>query len=239
MSRFDPFPETHWTLVSHAGAGDMNLRRKALERLASFYWRPIYAYLRLHWRRSREDALDLTQEFFLKLLGGVLLQTADPTRGKFRAFLKASIDNFVMNHARGERAQRRGGDRLCIPLDAEPDPDRFLEAADSDTPEQILDRHWRSAVLDEALRRLENRYVEEGRSEVFRVFRRYDLAPSDARPTYDELAKEFHLSRNDVDTHLRRARRDLVISIRGVLAESVSDGAMLADEEREFFAGEI
>ncbi len=234
MSHFDRFPDTHWTLVSRAGAGDDALRRSALERLASLYWRPIYAYLRLHWNRTRDDALDLTQEFFVKLLEGPLLQSADQDRGRFRAFLKASIDHFVMNHARDERALRRGGDRVKLPLDD--DPDRFLQARTTDTPEEILDRHWRSAVLDEALRRLEAKY---GADDTFRVFRRYDLAATAERPTYDDLAKEFGLSRNDIDTHLRRARKDLVLAIRSVLSESVSDGAHLAEEESEFFAGDL
>ena len=43
-------------------------RQRALEILIAAYWKPVYKYIRLRWDKDNEQAQDLTQEFFLRIL---------------------------------------------------------------------------------------------------------------------------------------------------------------------------
>ncbi len=235
-TRFAGFPDTHWSLFRSPQASEEQ-RRNAIERLARLYWQPVYAYIRARWRRTSEDALDLTQEFFLRLLDGRLIGDADPTRGRFRAFLKASLDHFVINQARADGALARGGDSRRLSLGSDLRPDQ-LDVPNDEPPEEALDRHWRRAVLDQAIALLDSRYAASNRAHYIALFRRYDLATG-PRPTREELAAEFQLTHIDVDTCVRRVRQDLVAAVREVLASTVDNDAALEDEVGDFFRGRI
>ena len=58
------FPATRPSVIRDLGSVDPAARAAAYDALARSYWRPVYGYVRLRWRRSTEDAQDLTQEFF-------------------------------------------------------------------------------------------------------------------------------------------------------------------------------
>lgn len=237
-THFSGFPETHWTVFNDAASSDQ-ARRAALEKLAELYWRPVYAYIRARWNKSGADAMDLAQEFFLRLMDGRLLDHADPKRGRFRALLKSSLDHFVINQARADHAQMRGGDKRHLSFGTEVDADRIVDSRAGESPDDALDRHWRRAVLDEAIRRLESRSAAEGRADAFAVFRRYDLAESESRPTYDQMAAELGVTTIDIDTKLRRMRRDLTAVVREVLASTVQGTDSLDEEMRDFYGGSI
>src|SRR5512137_1897928 len=85
-SRAEVFNTTHWSVVLQAGANDSPQAAEALASLCRAYWYPLYAYVRRQ-GHSVEDAQDLTQEFFLRLLEGKWIDHVDPLRGKFRTFL--------------------------------------------------------------------------------------------------------------------------------------------------------
>jgi RNA polymerase sigma-70 factor (ECF subfamily) len=235
----ESFPWTHWSIISRARSGpeDSDERRAALEELAKLYWKPVYAYLRLRWRLPPNEALDLSQDFFLDILEGKYLPSADVERGRFRTFLKACLDNHVRGERRKDRAQVRGGDRARLSIDAGEDPDRFLIARETDSPEEILDRHWRMAVLEEALRKLEAMYRQEKREIYFEVLKRHDLlSKEEERPTYEKIAEELKVSRSDVDNYLRHARKTLLEKIKEILSMGVQGAEELAAEMKEFSA---
>src|SRR5579862_9561322 len=87
------FPATRWTLVGAASDPRRKEARSALVSLCENYWDPLYAYLR---RRGylAEQAQDLTQEFFIRVLEGRYLDRADREKGRFRAFLLTSLKFF-------------------------------------------------------------------------------------------------------------------------------------------------
>src|SRR5258705_9901636 len=102
------FPTTRWSLVVAAGDPHSTEARPALVSLCENYWYPLYAYLR---RRCypADQAQDLTQEFFIRVLEGRYLDRADPEKGRFRAFILTSLKFFLSDQADRDRAQKRGG----------------------------------------------------------------------------------------------------------------------------------
>lgn len=153
-SRFDT---THWSLVL-ASREPSEEARSALEQLCSAYWLPLYAFLRRRGYRP-EDAEDLLQGYFLRLLEKGYLQDVDPEKGRFRAFLLASLKNFVGERHKHARAQKRGAGRAPLSLDVEL-AEGFVrgEPEDDLTPERVFERRWAQTVVRRALDRLEAEY---------------------------------------------------------------------------------
>jgi RNA polymerase sigma-70 factor (ECF subfamily) len=111
------FATPHWSLVLSAGGDSSPLAREALERLCRAYWFPLYAHVRAK-GFSPEDAEDLTQEFFARFLASNALRTVSQERGRFRAFLLASLNHFLANEWDRLRAQKRGAGQKVLALDA-------------------------------------------------------------------------------------------------------------------------
>lgn len=235
------FPSTRWSVLKPGGEspGDDEARHAAMEALARMYWRPVYACLRLRWRQTREEAEDATQEFFLWLLEAPILEKADPAHGRFRNFVRGFLENFMRNRIRADQRQRRGGGRKALSLEFGEDPDAFLMDTKDVPPEEVLDRHWRVTVLDQAIERLRTSLAAEGKSVAFEAFSRYDLAEKAGkeRPTYARLAQDLEVSPADVDNHLAVARQRLFDSVREIVAESV-DGPEALKAEMDFLLAE-
>jgi DNA-directed RNA polymerase specialized sigma24 family protein len=229
------FPETHWSVI--AGAKDRSdpRWRERVEQLAKFYWRPIYRHLRIQWRMSNEEAKDATQEFFGEMLEGKYLREVEASRGRFRAFVKACLDNAVRQSKRSEGRLKRGGGVSIVPLDA--GDDAPLDPPAPDEPAGAsLDREWRRALVAEAVARMKALYTEEKREGWFEVFRRIDLADGE-RPGYREVAAAVGINEATVDNRLSHARKRLFEIVREVVAESVADAEALEAELKELFPG--
>ena len=123
-------------MVLAAGRSDTTHASAALEHLCATYWQPLYAYVR---RRgySPDDAQDLTQEFFARLLAQKWVGDADPSKGRFRTFMLTALTRFLANDWDWHRAQKRGGGRIALPLDTEPAEARY-QSADSVAPHPIV-----------------------------------------------------------------------------------------------------
>src|SRR5437016_1156939 len=88
----------------------------ALEQLCQCYWYPVYAYVRRK-GYGPEEAQDLTQGFFARLLDGNRIALADPARGRFRTFLLSAMQNFLINEWTRAARLKRGGGIEFVPLD--------------------------------------------------------------------------------------------------------------------------
>ena len=101
------FTTTSWTVVAQARDGSVPAARQALTELCQAYWYPMYAFLRRR-GHSPDQAEDLTQGFFADLLARDSLKAIDPTKGKFRSFLLASLQHFLSNRRDWDQRHKRG-----------------------------------------------------------------------------------------------------------------------------------
>ena len=105
-------------MVVAAGTGDDSSEATAaLESLCQTYWYPLYAFAR---RRglTADDAADMTQEFFSRLLEKKFLQLADPERGRFRSFLLTAFKRFMGQQRHQKQALKRGGGKEILSIEA-------------------------------------------------------------------------------------------------------------------------
>ena len=240
------FPRTRWSLVARvadpSGREEEGSQawRDALGELVAAYWRPVYRALRVWHHRTRADAEDLTQSFFLELLEKRTLAkfAADPAAGRFRGLLRALLDGFVSGVDKKARRQKRGGDRVHIPLDPA-QVEAIEERIAVDPQGDPFDREWWATVIDQALADLAN----ESRSPLARrrleVFLAYEVEPQgEARPTYADLARRLSLQPHDVKNDLVAARRRFAELILERIREDVRDEAEAREELRALFGGD-
>jgi RNA polymerase sigma-70 factor (ECF subfamily) len=191
-------------MVVAAGDPHRTEARTALVALCENYWYPLYAYLR---RRGypADQAQDLTQDFFIRMLEGRYLDRADPEKGRFRSFLLSSLQFFVADERDRRRAQKRGGGSV-ISLEFSSGEDRYQrEPAHGETPERIFERRWTLAVLERVVERLRNEFVQHGRPEHFDRLKLFLLGRSDA--PYAALALEMNTSEGSLKVAIHRLRK--------------------------------
>jgi RNA polymerase sigma factor (sigma-70 family) len=206
------FPTTHRSAVGSLGSADAAERARSFEILVRAYWRPVYKHVRLRFRRSAEEAEDLTQGFFTRSFERSSFREYDPGRARFRTYLKTCLDRFVLNEARSGGRQKRGGDAPILSLDFA-SAEREVEQAEppaADTLEGYFDHEWARSLLASAVDALREACVASGKEKHFRVFERYVLEDDPAgRPSYAALAAELEIQTTDVTNYLAFARREI------------------------------
>jgi RNA polymerase sigma-70 factor (ECF subfamily) len=230
------FPTTHWSRVAHAVNPAAPEARAALAELCGSYWYPIYAFIRRK-GHDPDQALDLTQDYFTRLLETGVLASAEPGLGRLRAFLRADCGFFLSHHHERRRALKRGGDRLAIPIDALDAEGHYLrEPVDATTPEHLFDRTWALNLLDEVLRQLAREYAETGRATQFEILQ--GAIGKQAREiTYADLAARIGTSEGAVQQAVQRLRRRYKAILRDRIAATLDDPdqAAIDDEIRDLF----
>jgi RNA polymerase sigma-70 factor (ECF subfamily) len=216
-------------LVVAAGDRQQKETRSALVSLCENYWYPLYAYLR---RRGypADQAQDLTQDFFIRVLEGRYLDRADPEKGRFRSFILTSLKFFVADEADRQRAQKRGGGAV-LPLEFSSGEERYqCEPAHDDTPERIFERRWALAVLDRVVEQLRNEFALNGRPDHFERLKVFLLGRSDA--PYAALAEEMKTSEGALKVAIHRLRKRYRELLRREIADTVADPADVESELR-------
>lgn len=204
---------------------------QAIESLCGVYWRPVYAFMRKR-GHAREAAEDLTQEFFSRVLQSDFLSTADASRGRFRCFLMASIDNFLRVEHRNATTQKKGGGWKRLALEDE-DLERALQAelADATTPAVIFEREWVRTLLRQVLQTLEQEFVGSGRSALFAALKPHLTGDAGALP-YLQIALEAGASLTGIKVTVHRARKRYHELLRAEVARIVASPAEVEDELR-------
>ena len=150
------FATTHWSVVLTAQG--RSPADEALEKLCRTYWWPLYGFVRRS-GYSPEEAQDLTQGFFALLLERRDLNVVRREKGRLRSYLLVSLKNFLAKARRRELTIKRGEGRALVPLEELLARERAdLEPADTLSAEQIYERRWALALLDQVLRRLGEEY---------------------------------------------------------------------------------
>jgi RNA polymerase sigma-70 factor (ECF subfamily) len=224
-----PFPTTRWTMVVAAGDPQRKEARSALVSLCETYWYPLYAYLR---RRGYppDQAQDLTQEFFIRLLEGRYLDRADPEKGRFRSFLLVSLKFFVADEEDRLRALKRGGGML-VPIEFSSGEERYQrEPAHGETPERIFERRWALSMLDRVIEKLRREFILHGRPEHFDRLKVFLLGQSDA--PYAALAHEMKTSEGALKVAIHRLRKRYRELFRQEIADTVADASEVESELR-------
>ena len=223
------FETTRWSVVVAAGGDDSSAARAALSTLCETYWYPLYAYVR---RRgtSPDDARDLTQGFLASLLERRDFEHLHQERGRFRAFLLASLQHFVANEAARRRAQKRGGDITFLPLAFDDAEGRYrVEPEDSVTPETLYERRWALTVIDRVLADLRREWEAAGHAAEFDELKACLLGVNPSGG-YAAIAARLATSEGAVKTAVHRLRRKFQAALRKDIAETVSDPADVDDE---------
>jgi RNA polymerase sigma factor (sigma-70 family) len=225
------FTTTHWSIVWTAKRFDSPKAAEALEKLCRAYWPPLYNYIRREGYRT-EDAQDLTQEFFRRVLGKNQLAHLKHQDGKFRCFLLTLLKNFLSDERDRAGALKRGGGQSFISLDEFAAEDGHpLEPADSLTPEQVFERRWAQALMDRAVKRLKDQYAAAGKTELFEVLK--DLQPGrHGVSNYAEVGKRLGLSENGVKSAVHRFRQQHHRILREEISETVAHPQEIEEEIR-------
>ncbi|KAF0246244.1 MAG: ECF subfamily RNA polymerase sigma-24 [Planctomycetota bacterium] len=230
------FGSTAWSLIRHAQTLRPTQRARSLGQLLALYWRPVYWTLRTEWNASPEDARDLTQEYFAMFLEKRLLAGVAHEKGRFRAWVKATLRNFMLMRKRARKAQKRGGHLRIRPLD---DLDRVeSEAAlDKRTPERRFDQELMRSIFQEALKKLGAESARKGKKQHFELFKAFYVDGGAEESDYGALQARFGLGPNDVKHRLNAMRKRLRELILSHLRDGPSTEEQLLAEVREIFEG--
>jgi RNA polymerase sigma-70 factor (ECF subfamily) len=221
VGRFDP---THWSVVLEAAQSEAPGAVQALAELCTQYWPPLYAFAR-HRGHPPEDAQDLVQGFFERLIGSHGLSSVDRAKGRFRSFLLASFQNYTVTEIRRARREKRGGCAELIRLDWENAEGRLaFEPADRLTPETLYDAQWALLLLGRATEQLRQEHEASGKAQIFEALQGFlgDEGPR-AGVSYEEAARALRSSVAAVRTMVHRFRRRHGQLVRQEVARTVTD----------------
>ena len=222
------FQSTLWSQVFAAGKLNSPNSKQALEELCRLYWLPIYAFLR-RWGQDREDARDLTQGFFAYLLERNAIAKPNPERGRFRSFLLGTLKNYVSNQQNWANAIKRGGQHKLVSIDEETAEGLYAhEPATHATPDNIFEKRWAMAVVEEAMKRLRADYAHAGMESLF-----VSLQPwltGDCESGFASLGATLGKSEGNARVLVHRLRERFRNLIRAVIADTVTDAEEVETE---------
>jgi RNA polymerase sigma-70 factor (ECF subfamily) len=221
-------------VVVRAGRSDTTRARDALGKLCQTYWPPLYAYVR---RRgySKEDAEDLTQTFFARFLAKNYLAGLSAERGRFRAFLLASLKHLLANEWDKSQRQKRGGGVPPLSLDWQTADTQFQVAATNEpSPEQAFDREWALALLGKVITRLQAECEAEGRGQQFAELKIF-LTAGKGEWSHPAAARRLGLDEGAVRVTVHRLRKRYRQLLRDEISQTLADPVQVDEEMRALF----
>jgi RNA polymerase sigma-70 factor (ECF subfamily) len=231
----DRFRTTHWSLIVAAQDRESTEARAALAELCETYWYPLYAFIRRQ-GHSMENARELTQEFFARLLEKDYLGTVDREKGKFRSFLLACCKHFLANEHDRAKALKRGGGVAIRSLDGGTAESRYREEpAHGVTPEKLFERRWALVLLQNVFARLRQEHARAGKLKLFEQLKPF-LAGDGPALRYAQAADALHLSSGAIKVAVHRLRRRYRELVHEEIARTVDDPSLVEAEIRDLFA---
>jgi RNA polymerase sigma factor (sigma-70 family) len=228
------FTTTHWSVVL-AAQGESAEAKAALEKLCRTYWWPLYGFVRREGYKP-EEAQDLTQAFFARLLERKDLETVRQERGRLRSYLLASLKNFLSKARHRELTIKRGEGRPLVSLEdllarerADQEPAHKLSA------DRIYERRWALTLLEQVLVRLGAEYEAAGKLPLFDRLKEL-LAGECGQPSQAKIADELQMTENAVKQAFHRLRHRYRQLLHEEIAHTVAAPDDVEDELRHFMA---
>jgi len=228
------FATTHWSVVL-AVQGESAAAKAALEKLCRTYWWPLYGFVRREGYKP-EEAQDLTQAFFARLLERRDLETVRQERGRLRSYLLASLKNFLCKARHRELTIKRGEGRPVVSLDDLLARERTdQEPAHKLSADRIYERRWALTLLEQVLVRLRVEYEAAGKLPLFDSLKEL-LAGESGQPSQAEIAAEMQMTENAVKQAFHRMRHRYRQLLHEEIAHTVAAPDDVEDERRHFIA---
>jgi RNA polymerase sigma-70 factor (ECF subfamily) len=228
-------PSTLWSVVLRARDRSAPEAEEALAQLCRVYWYPLYVYIRRQ-VGSTDQAEDLTQAFFTRLLEKDFLAAVDRGKGKFRAFLLACCKHFLANERDRQLARKRGGGRPVLSLDFPLAGERYrLEPADTLSPDRHFQRSWALLLLDQVLNQLCQEYQESGKGALYEHLKGA-LLGEHAALSCAELGAAVGMTEAAVKKAAQRLRQRYRELLKERIAATVEGPEAVEEEIRELFA---
>lgn len=230
------FPSTAWSAILGAQQIDEVEREKAMARLMSIYWRPVYWSLRIDWHIPHEEAKDLTQDYLTMFIEKDLLDPVKRDKGRFRSYIKTTLKHVILNYRRAKDRIKRGGGRRAIDLDGL-DETEMQTRVINDLPEKRFERELMRSILKQSLEDLESHCDREGKREHFVLFREFyvDNSTNGTAISYQTLQEQYGLSEHQVKNRLAELRVLYRKTVLGYLRDGLSSEEDLLSEIKEVF----
>jgi RNA polymerase sigma-70 factor (ECF subfamily) len=230
----DVFATTHWTVVLAAGRRHTPQSDGALEELCRTYWFPLYAYVRRR-GHNKEDAEDSVQAFFARFLEKNYLAGLSAERGRFRAFLLASLKHFLINEWKRSQRLKRGGGEKNLSLDWQTADTKFQVAATGEpSPDKAFDREWALALLAKVIERLQKECAADGKAKLFEQLKVFLTVGKGALPHADAAGK-LGMDETAVRVAVHRLRKRYRQLLREEISQTLADEADVDEEMRALF----
>ena len=228
------FATTHWSIVLTA-QGRSPAADEALEKLCRTYWWPLYGFVRRN-GYTPEEAQDLTQAFFARLLERRDLENVKQERGRLRSYLLASARNFLSKARDRETAVKRGEGRPLVSLDDLLARERLdQEPAHKLSADRIYERRWALTLLEQVLTRLRAEYEAAGKLPLFDRLKEL-LGAESGQPSQAEIAAQMRMTENAVKQAFHRLRHRYRQLLQEEIAHTVVAQDDVEEELRHFIA---
>jgi len=210
----------------------------ALETLGRVYWYPLYAFAR-RVGQAPEDAADLTQKFFARLLDKDFLQSVDREKGRFRTFLLVVFKRFLSNEHQRQKTMRRGGHLNRLPIDVEIGERRYgYEPTDHWTAEALFERRWALTLLEQVVQQLQADYEHKGNLPLFECCKPFLTGNSGGSP-YADVARQLGMTESAVRVAVHRMRDRYRELLKHEVAQTLGDASAIDDELQRLKAAVI
>ncbi|MDB6079608.1 MAG: hypothetical protein JWO82_3355 [Akkermansiaceae bacterium] len=207
----EKFQATRWSLIDAlSGTGDA----ASMDRFCALYWYPAYCYVRRS-GHGREEAKDLVQDFFVRLLERETLTKVRKEQAKFRTFFILLLKRHMIDAFHHAHAHKRSGGKVHVPITWEDAEHRFAaEATSGNDPEAAFERQWAEGVMTQALEKLRVECRANPRHGKLLAELEPLLAREPVNGEYDQIMIRHGLTSGALRTavmRLRRRYRDCVL----------------------------
>lgn len=232
------FPQTRHSAIQTLREGAGTELDQAWEIFARMYWKPVYKYLRIKWRKSNEDAEDLTQAFFASAVEKNYFKNYDPSRSRFRTFLRTCLDGYTANANKAAKTLKRGGGVRFVPYDFHQAEIELQQSSPS--PDEVFEKEWIRSLFSTALEAFRRACEEQDKMVQFRIFEKYDIERQpEMKVSYAELAEEFGITVTTVTNYLAFARREFRKTVLSKLEEISGNQEEYRSDARRLFGANV